>query len=84
MKTALPIVGEAHWRRLAGDFDIRMVRRSGIPGGSAFLGPRKALMMAMPPAGSLEPAYLKEIDRRSTPVVHLCDKLWPGRDWRSK
>jgi hypothetical protein len=30
-----------------------------------YLGPRAALTLAMPPAGSLEPAYLKEIDRRS-------------------
>jgi hypothetical protein len=30
-----------------------------------YLGPREALTMAMPPAGSLEPAYLKELDRRS-------------------
>jgi hypothetical protein len=30
-----------------------------------YLGPRAGLTLAMPPAGSLEPAYLREIDRRS-------------------
>jgi hypothetical protein len=30
-----------------------------------YLGPRAGFTLAMPPAGSLEPAYLREIDRRS-------------------
>jgi len=30
-----------------------------------YLGPPESLSMAFPPAGSLEPAYLKEVDRRS-------------------
>ena len=30
-----------------------------------YLGPPDSLQMASPPAGSLEPAYLKEVDRRS-------------------
>lgn len=33
--------------------------------GLLYLGPRETLRMALPPAGSLEPAYLKEVDRRS-------------------
>ncbi|HVH70859.1 MAG TPA: hypothetical protein VNB49_07100 [Candidatus Dormibacteraeota bacterium] len=30
-----------------------------------YLGPPEALTLSFPPAGSLEPAYLKEVDRRS-------------------
>lgn len=30
-----------------------------------YLGPPDSLQMVLPPAGSLEPAYLKEVDRRS-------------------
>jgi hypothetical protein len=30
-----------------------------------YLGPPETLTRAFPPAGSLEPAYMKEVDRRS-------------------
>jgi len=30
-----------------------------------YLGPRQGFSLTLPPAGSLEPSYLREIDRRS-------------------
>jgi len=30
-----------------------------------YLGPPESLKLALPPVGSLEPEYLKEVDRRS-------------------
>jgi hypothetical protein len=30
-----------------------------------YLGPPETLVRAFPPAGSLEPTYMKEVDRRS-------------------